>query len=331
MPIMRTPPYDQFPPPPEQLVQGDPAGQPLVVIVGATGVGKSDLAMRLAEGNRGAIVSADSRQIYKGFDIGTAKPTADEQSRVPHDLVDCVEPTYNYTVAEYQADARAATERRRAQGYLPFLVGGTGLYVRAVLDGLTIPPVPPDPAFRESLASVADLHARLAEVDPVSAERLHPNDKVRIIRALEVHHHTGQPIGAFQTTMPCPYRLLYLGVGAPRAYLYERIDARVLKMIEAGFADEVKALADRHGWDLPLMRTLGYAEIGAAIRGEMSEAEAIALMAQHTRNYAKRQLTWFRADERIRWLLRGPDTDLDALVEEAQALLRTWALSRGAT
>jgi tRNA dimethylallyltransferase len=328
MPDMRTAPYDVFPPPPEQLVQGDPAGPPLVVIVGPTGVGKSDLAMRLAEANRGAIVSADSRQIYRGFDIGTAKPTAEELQRVPHDMVDCVDPTYNYTVAEFQADARGAIARRREQGYLPFLVGGTGLYVRAVLDGLTIPPVPPDPAFRESLGQVADLHARLAEVDPVSAERLHPNDKVRIIRALEVYHHTGQPIGAFQSTTPCPYRLLYLAVGAPRAYLYERIDARVLKMMEAGFVDEVKALAERHGWDLPLMRTLGYAEIGAFIRGEMSEAEAIALMAQHTRNYAKRQLTWFRADERIRWLIRGPETALDALVAEAQGLLREWALAR---
>lgn len=325
---MRTPPYDVFPPPPDALVQGDPEGPPLVVIVGPTGVGKSDVALRLAEANRGAIVSADSRQIYQHFDIGTAKPTAEERARVPHDMVDAIDPTYTYTVAEFQEDARAAIARRRQEGYLPFVVGGTGLYVRAVLDGLTIPPVPPDPAFRESLAAEPDLHTKLAAIDPESAERLHPNDKVRIIRALEVFHHTGQPIGAFQHTAPCPYRLLYLGIGAPRAMLYDRIDARVLKMMEAGFADEVASLADRYGWDLPLMRTLGYAEIGASVRGEMPEAEAIALMAQHTRNYAKRQLTWFRADARIRWLMRGPDIGLDELVEEAQGLLRQWALSR---
>lgn len=328
MPDMRTPPFDVFPPAPDRLVQGNPEGPPLVVIVGPTGVGKSDLAMRLAQDNRGAIISADSRQIYQGFDIGTAKPTADERARVPHDMVDCIDPTYTYTVAEYQADARAAIARRREQGYLPFVVGGTGLYVRAVLDGLTIPPVPPDPAFRESLSDLPDLHARLAEVDPESAARLHPNDKVRVIRALEVFHHTGQPIGAFQHAEPCPYRLLFLGVGAPRAYLYERIDARVMAMMQAGFKSEVEALAERHGWDLPLMRTLGYAEIGAYARGEMSEAEAIALMAQHTRNYAKRQLTWFRADDRIRWLLRGPETDMDQWVVEAQAIVRDWALSR---
>lgn len=325
---MRTPPYDQFPAPPAAIVQGDPEGPPLVVIVGPTGVGKSDVALALAEANRGAIISADSRQIYRDFDIGTAKPTAEELARVPHDMVGCVDPTYTYTVAEYQEAAREAIARRREQGYLPFLVGGTGLYVRAVLDGLTIPPVPPDPAFREGLAGEADLHARLAQVDPESAARLHPNDRVRLIRALEVFHHTGQPIGAFQNTTPCPYRLLFLAVGAPRAMLYERIDTRVLRMMEAGFAGEVKGLAETYGWELPLMRTLGYAEIGASVRGEMSEAEAIALMAQHTRNYAKRQLTWFRAEERARWLLRGPEHDTESLVAEAQGLLQQWALSR---
>ena len=325
---MRTPPYDVFPPAPDALIQGDPEGMPLVVIVGPTGVGKSDLALRLAEENRGAIVSADSRQIYRDFDIGTAKPTPEELARAPHDMIGCVDPTYTYTVAEFQAEARQAIARRREQGYLPFLVGGTGLYVRAVLDGLTIPPVPPDPAFRESLAEVKDLHARLAEVDPASAERLHPNDRVRIVRALEVLHHTGKPIGDFQHTAPCPYRLLYLGLGAPRALLYERIDARVLKMVEAGFLEEVQGLADTYGWDMPLMRTLGYAEMGAYLRGEMSRDEAIALMAQHTRNYAKRQLTWFRADRRIHWLVRQSGDDLDARVAEAQALLKQWALSR---
>lgn len=325
---MRTPPYDQFPAPPDAIVQGDPAGPPLVVIVGPTGVGKSEVALRLAEANRGAIVSADSRQIYRDFDIGTAKPTTDERSRVPHDMVDCVDPAHTYTVAEYQSAARAAIATRHAQGYLPFLVGGTGLYVRAVLDGLTIPPVPPDPGFREGLAGVADLHARLAAVDPASAERLHPNDRVRLIRALEVFHHTGQPIGDFQHASPCPYRLLFLAVGTPRANLYARIDARVMAMMEAGLAEEVAALTARYGPDFPLLRTLGYAEIGAHLRGELSSAEAIALMAQHTRNYAKRQLTWFRAEQRARWLLRGPDTDAEKLVEEAQGLLQTWALSR---
>lgn len=325
---MRNAPYDVFPAPPDDLVQGDPAGVPLVVIVGPTGVGKSDLALALAKANRGAIISADSRQIYEGFDIGTATPSAAELAEVPHDMVSCVAPTYAYTVAEYQAAAREAIARRRAQGYLPFLVGGTGLYVRAVLDGLTIPPAPPDPAFRASLEGVPDLHARLAEVDPDSAARLHPNDRVRLVRALEVLHATGRPIGEFQHTTPCPYKLLYLGVGAPRAYLYERIDQRVLAMLEHGFEQEVAALAARWGWDLPLLATLGYVEIGAALRGELGRDEAIALMAQHTRNYAKRQLTWFRGDRRVRWLLRDAARGTPELVAEADALMRQWALAK---
>lgn len=324
---MRHAPYDLFPPPPDALVQGDPKGTPLVVIVGPTGVGKSDLAMALAEANRGAIVSADSRQIYKDFDIGTAKPTPAEMARVPHDMVGTVDPTHTYTVAEFQREASEAIAARRKQGYLPFLVGGTGLYVRAILDGLTIPPAPPDPAFRASLEHEPDLHARLAAVDPASAERLHPNDKVRIVRALEVFHVTGKPIGDFQHTRPCPYKMLMLGVGAPRSYLYERIDARVLKMIEAGFVDEVKGLIDQYGEDLPLLNTLGYAEIKAHLAGHTSLEEAIALMAQHTRNYAKRQLTWFRAEKRIRWLMRGPERDMGELVAEAEGLMRQWALA----
>lgn len=325
---MRKPPYDVYPAPPEALVQGDLAGPPLVVVVGPTGVGKSAVAMALAAENRGAIISADSRQIYRGFDIGTASPTAEELERVPHDMVNCVEPTTTYTVQEYQQAAREAIARRLKESYLPFLVGGTGLYVRAVLDGLTIPPAPPDPQLRAELAELPDLHGRLAEVDPAGASRLHPNDKVRIIRALEVYHATGRPIGEFQQTQPCPYRLLVLGIGAPRQMLYDRIDARVMAMIEGGFIDEVKALTEQYGPDLPLLRTLGYAEIGAHLRGELPLAEAVALMAQHTRNYAKRQLTWFRADSRIRWLLLGPETTHDALIGEAQKLLARWALER---
>jgi tRNA dimethylallyltransferase len=327
---MRHAPSDQFPPAPEHLVLGDPAGPPLVVVVGPTGAGKSDLALQLARENRGAIISADSRQIYKNFDIGTAKPTAEERALVPHDMLDVADPTYTYTVAEFQRDASEAIARRREQGYLPFLVGGTGLYVRALLDGLTIPPAPPDPAFRASLEGVEDLHERLAAVDPESAARLHPNDRVRVVRALEVHHATGRPIGEFQQTRPCPYRLIVFGVAAPRVLLYERIDNRVLKMMEMGFEAEVAALADQYGWELPLLTTLGYVEVGAALRGECSRQEAIAVMAQHTRNYAKRQLTWFRADPRVTWLLRNaPGEEAEkAMLERAGDLLRRWALAR---
>lgn len=321
------PAYDVFPPPPDHLVLGDPAGPPLVVIVGPTGVGKSELALRLAEANRGAIVSCDSRQVYEGFDIGTASPTADEIARVPHDLVNFVAPDRRYTVSDFQSDARSAIATRRAAGYLPFLVGGTGLYMRAVLDGLTLPPESADPTVRDELRQLDDPHTALAEVDPEAAARLHPNDRFRVVRALEVFRVTGRPIGEFQQTTPCPYRLLVFGVGTPRIELYQRIDARVLAMRDGGFLAEIAGLAERWGWDLPLMSTLGYAELGAHLRGELGLDEATALMAQHTRNYAKRQLTWFRAEPRVRWLVRQPDESVDRIAHEAAELLRAWALA----
>lgn len=321
-------PSDHFPAPPEALLQGAEDGPPLVVVVGPTGVGKSELALALAEQVGGAIISADSRQIYADFDIGTAKPTAEELARVPHELVGTVDPRHTYTVAEYQAAAREAIAAHWAAGRLPFLVGGTGLYVRAVLDGLTIPPAPPNPALRAELERLPDLHAALRAVDPVSAERLHPNDRVRVVRALEVFHQTGKPIGHFQHTTPCPYRVLLLGVGAPRALLNERIDARVGVMLERGFLAEVAGLAERYGWDLPLLSTLGYAEMGRHLRGECDLASATAEMALHTRQYAKRQLTWFRADSRTHWLVREPD--FASTLAAGRALLERWALAEPA-
>ncbi|MEB3284680.1 MAG: tRNA (adenosine(37)-N6)-dimethylallyltransferase MiaA [Candidatus Sericytochromatia bacterium] len=318
-------PNEIFPEPPVSWVQGNPAGPPLVVIVGPTGSGKSSLALELAAKSRGAIISADSRQIYRGFDIGTATPTSAEQSRVAHDLISVTEPNRVYTVSDFQTDALQALERRRKEGYLPFLVGGTGLYVKALLDGLTIPPQAPDPALRQTLAALPDPHASLAQVDPETAHRLHPNDRFRIIRALEVFHLTGIPISAQQKSRPCPYRLLMIGLAANRQDLYARIDARVSQMLQNGFVDEVQSLADRWGWDLPLLRTLGYAEIGAYLRGELSCDEASSLMAQHTRNYAKRQLTWFRADPRIRWLIRETGASDADVYEKAASWLRAWA------
>ncbi|MEB3195650.1 MAG: tRNA (adenosine(37)-N6)-dimethylallyltransferase MiaA [Candidatus Sericytochromatia bacterium] len=319
------PPHECYPPAPDGLVQGNPDGPPLVVVVGPTGAGKSDLALRLAEAHRGAIISADSRQIYEGFDIGTATPSAAERARVPHDMVSTVCPSQPYTVSDFQRDAAAAVAARRAEGYLPFLVGGTGLYVRALLDGLTIPPQAPDPALRERLAALPDPHQALAAVDPAAAQRLHPNDTFRIVRALEVFHLTGIPISAQQATRPCPYRVLMIGVSAPRQDLYERIDARVTRMLEAGFLAEVETLAARWGWELPLLNTLGYAEMSAYLQHELDLNQAIATMAQRTRNYAKRQLTWFRAERRIRWLVRKPEDSDDTLFTTAEGWLRDWA------
>lgn len=321
------PPSDIFPPAPEAWVQGNPAGPPLVVIVGPTGSGKSALALELAAANRGAIISADSRQIYQGFDIGTATPSVAEQQRVPHSLVNIAPPDKVYTVSDFQVDAERAVEQRRKEGHLPFLVGGTGLYIKAILDGLTIPPQAPHQGLRETLAALPDPHAALAQVDPETAQRLHPNDRFRIVRALEVFHLTGIPISAQQKTRPCPYRLLVIGLAASRQELYARIDSRVAQMLDQGFVDEVQRLADTWGWDLPLLKTLGYAEIGAHLRGELTLSEATALMAQHTRNYAKRQLTWFRADSRVRWLVREAGESDQNLLTRAESWLRTWAQS----
>lgn len=313
---------DRFPPPPAELVQGKPEGPPLVVVVGPTAAGKSALALALAERHRGAIVVADSRQVYEGFCIGTAAPTAEELARVPHALVGSVSPSRTYTVAEFQADARKSIASFRAQGHLVFLVGGTGLYVRSVVDGLTIPAVPPDPALRLELEALPDPHAALAACDPEAAARLHPNDRQRVIRALEVFRSTGQAIGAQQRSEGPGDRLLMLGVGAPREALYARIDARAEAMVAAGWLDEVRGLLAAHGRELPLLETLGYAELVAHLEGRCSLESALAATTQRTRQYAKRQLTWFRADPRLHWLVDGGEHEK---LTQAEALLQAWA------
>ena len=317
---------DEYPGPPSELVLGDPTGIPLVVIVGPTASGKSALALQLAEHQRGAIVSADSRQVYQGFDIGTAKPTAREQNAVPHDLIDVVSPEETFSVKRFQSLAKEAIAHRRSQGYLPLLVGGTGLYVRAVLDGLSLPVGEPNSALRASLAKLENLHEQLSQVDPVTAARLHPNDRVRLIRALEVYHLTKTPISELQRTEACPYRLLMIGVGVSRPRLFEAIDARVERMLDAGFEAEVARLGERWGWGHPLLATLGYAEIARFLQGQCSRDEAIALMAQHTRQYAKRQLTWFRADSRVHWLSRDPAEPIDAVALKAGQLIQRWVI-----
>ncbi|MNX17097.1 tRNA dimethylallyltransferase [compost metagenome] len=275
---------------------------PLIVVAGPTASGKSALAMDLAADLDGVILSADSRQVYRGFDIGTAKPTAEELASVPHRLIDVVEPTETYTVAQFRELARAEIAEAHAQGRMPILAGGTGLYIRAVLGGYAIPEVPPDPELRAKLEKLENPHAALAEVDAVSAARLHPNDRVRVIRALEVFHLTGKPISELQTREESPYRVAFLALGWPREALNERINLRTIQMFEAGLSAEVQALAQRYGADLPLLKTLGYAETLRWQLGEMTQEEAIALIQQNTRRYAKRQVTWFRREPDVVWL-----------------------------
>ncbi|MDE3229257.1 MAG: tRNA (adenosine(37)-N6)-dimethylallyltransferase MiaA [Chloroflexota bacterium] len=289
---------------------------PLVALVGATASGKTDLALALAErlsaalGLRGAeIVSADSRQIYRLMDIATAKPTGEERARVPHHLIDVVWPDEEYSLAQYQRDAQAAIADIHARGRLPLLVGGTGLYVRAVVDGLAIPEVAPQPALRAELEAelathgLAPLVARLAALDPVAAERIDARNPRRVIRALEVCLASGRPFSEQQGSRPTPYHSAMLGLRMDRAALYARADARIAAMLAAGLLAETAALVARgYVWTLPAMSSLGYREMGAHLRGELTLAEAVTRFEHATHAYIRRQETWFRPDRRIHWL-----------------------------
>jgi tRNA dimethylallyltransferase len=297
------------------------------VIVGPTATGKTSLALALAARLHGEIVSADSRQVYQGMDIGTAKPTPEQRALVPHHLLDSVPPNAPYSLAEYQADAHAAIAGIQARGHLPLLVGGTGLYIRAVVDNLAIPAVPPQWEVRSALEKqartegAAALHARLAALDPASAARIDPANTRRLIRALEVCLATGQPFSAQQGARPSPYRPLLLGLTCERTILYERADRRVDAMIAAGLVNEVRALIARgYDWHLPAMTGLGYGEIGAYLRGEATLESAIQQIKHHTHSYIRRQYTWFRPDARIRWL----DCAAPELEEEALAAISAW-------
>jgi tRNA dimethylallyltransferase len=294
----------------------------LFVIVGPTAVGKTALAVELARRLDGEIVSADSRQIYRGMDIGTAKPTRQEQALAPHHLIDIVAPDEPYTLAQFQADAYAAIDGILARGKLPLLVGGTGLYVRAVVEGLRIPRVPPNPELRAQLATQDGLalYERLRELDPEAAARIDPRNVRRTIRALEVCLTTGQRFSELGRASPPPYRITQIGLTLSRPELYARIDARVDRMMADGLVSEVESLvAQGFGWNLPSMSGLGYREMGTYLRGEVSLNEAVANIKRDTRDFVRRQYAWFRLkDERIRWFDVTEGGKIDRFVEAAR-------------
>ncbi len=279
--------------------------QNLFAIVGPTAVGKTEISLRLAEDFDGEIVSADSRQIFRAMDIATAKPTREEQARVSHHLIDIIDPDQEFTLAEYQTRAYAAIENIFAREKLPLLVGGTGLYVRAVVEGLNIPRVTPNPARRRELEQeqTPELYARLTQLDPTAAEKILPNNSRRIIRALEVIEATGQPISQLQTRQPPPFRVIQIGLTRPRPQLYMRVDARIDQMLEQGLLDEVRGLVERgYSFDLPAMTGFGYRELGQYLRGEISFEEAIRLFKSNTRKFIRHQYNWFRlTDPKIHW------------------------------
>lgn len=311
----------------ELLTSPQPQSIPLLAVVGPTATGKTALAIALALRLGGEIVSADSRQLYQGMDIGTAKPTPEERALVPHHLLDIIAPDTPYTLTQYQADAQAAIAAIHARGHLPLLVGGTGLYIRAVVDNLAIPEVPPQWDLRRDLEAqaaregAAALHRRLTTLDPASAARIDPANVRRVIRALEVCLVTGQPFSTLQGARPSPYRALLLGLTSERARLYERADRRVDAMLAAGLVDEVRALvACGYDWYVPAMTSLGYGEIGGYLRGETSLEEAVKRLKYHTHSYIRRQYSWFRPDPRIHWL----DSAAPGLEDAALALIRAW-------
>lgn len=273
----------------------------LIVICGATATGKSRLAIELAQHLNTVILSADSRQVYRELDIGTAKPTLEEQALIPHYLIDICDPTETLTVAEYQEKANHLISSLPHSPLL--LVGGTGLYIKAITRGLKIPRVSPHPQLRSSLKRLGQLqlYAFLQQVDPDSATKIHPNDQVRTLRALEVFYITGKPISEQQGENPPSYPILQICLDCSPEVLTERIKYRTEQMLALGFVEEVKGLIQKYGWTLPLLDTLGYQEIKDYLAGETNLETAKELMVIHTRQFAKRQRTWFKAQSEIKW------------------------------
>jgi tRNA dimethylallyltransferase len=281
--------------------------QSLVVLVGPTGIGKTVLAIELAQRYGGEIVSADSRQVYRYMSIGTAKPTLKEQEAARHHLIDIVDPGEPFSLADYQAAANTAIGCIQSRGRLPLLVGGAGLYIRAVTEGLNIPTVPPNEPLRAEIHGQFQrfgldwLVGEVRRIDPVTVAREAANPR-RLIRALEVYHFTGRPLSELQTRTPPSYRQVWLGLTVERQELYRRVDQRVDGMIRAGLVDEVRQLvAMGFGWDLPSMSSLGYRQIG-----ECDLPAAVQSIKHATHAFARRQYNWFRlGDPRIEWHQAG--------------------------
>jgi tRNA dimethylallyltransferase len=298
----------------------------LVVLVGATGSGKTALSLQLAEALNGEIVSCDSVAVYCEMELGTAKPSRDERKRVPHHLIDVVLPSVEYSAGDYGRAAREAVADIAARGRTPIVAGGTGLYLRALLDGLS--PMPHrDEALRDRLRLAVErrgstvLHRALRRLDPAAAALIHENDVPKLIRAIEISTLAGKPMSdAWQAEQPQPltgFHIVQIGLAPDRAALYERIDARCKAMFADGLVAETEALVAKYGPQCRALNALGYAEAQFVLRKELAEEEAIARAQQGHRNYAKRQGTWFRRDARIHWLHGfGPD-----VVEDAMKLL----------
>jgi tRNA dimethylallyltransferase len=298
----------------------------LIVLTGPTGVGKTALSLRLCTRFGGEVVSADSRQVYRGMDVGTAKATVAERAVVPHHLLDIRNPDEVLTAAEYQQLAYATIDDIHRRGCLPMLVGGTILYVRAVAAGLRIPAAPPDPELRAALEAelatrgLAALVRRLQEVDPAAARVVDLRNPRRVLRALEIFLTTGQSKVELEGAAPPPYRTLLLALTRDRAELHRRIDARVEEMVAQGLVEETQRLLTAGcAPNLPAMTSLGYREITAYLAGEMSLADAVARLKIETHRYVRHQMTWLRKLPEVHWF------DLDRTApEEIEGFVAGW-------
>ncbi len=275
----------------------------ITAIVGPTASGKTSFAIDYARKNNGEIISADSRLVYKGFDIGTAKPTADEMQGIEHYLIDIVEPFESYSVAQYVNDAQNAIDEIVSKGKLPIIAGGTGLYLKALLEGYDFPEMEINYEFRESLKKFDSeyLHDELTKLDAETAKNIDKNDKKKIIRSLEVIDALKRPLSEVRGKKEHPYVVEWIGLNFPRQELYERINKRVDSMIELGLVEETRKLLEKYGRVQNLIHTIGYQEIIDFLDGKMPLNDAVEKLKQNTRNYAKRQLTWFRKNENIKW------------------------------
>ena len=295
---------------------------PLILIVGPTAVGKTELSLQLAERLNGEIISADSRLFYRGMDIGTAKPTPEERARAPHHLIDVADPDDIWSLAVFKQASTEIIAGIHARGKLPFLVGGTGQYMRAVTEDWTPPEVEPDSRLRDVLEGLAEekgkywLHEGLNLVDPVAAERIDPRNVRRVVRALEVVLTTGKPVSKQRGQSDSPYNLLSIGLNRPREELYQRVDKRIEAMFEAGFVDEVRKLLEKgYTPDLPTMSAIGYRECVRVIEGELDIEQAKGEMRRATRMFIRRQANWFKEeDPGIHWFDAGHENTIN-LVE----------------
>lgn len=267
--------------------------------MGPTASGKTAFAVDLAEKIGGEIISADSRLVYKGFDIGTAKPTLDERKGIPHYMIDIAEPEVDYSAGLYVHEAKRIIENIQSRGKVPIIAGGTGLYINILLMNYDLPKVEPDYELREALKREEDLPAILAELDPETAQLIDKNDRKKLIRAIEIVKTTGKPIQRRKNNPE--YEIEWIGLNYPRDVLYDRINRRVDLMFEAGLIDETKNLLQKHGRIPNLLYTIGYQEVIQYLDGVLTLGEAVDKLKQNTRRYAKRQLTWFRKNPAINW------------------------------